>query len=45
MKVDLQMRRRKCPGKNMLVAGEGFEPSKAEPGDLQSVAMYPRILV
>ena len=29
----------------LLVAGEGFEPSKAEPGDLQSVAMRPRILV
>ena len=25
----------------MLVAGEGFEPSKAEPGDLQSPIIYP----
>ena len=23
-------------GESLLVAGEGFEPSKAEPGDLQS---------
>ena len=29
--VDLQTR---C--KKKMVAGEGFEPSKAEPGDLQS---------
>jgi len=28
--VEMQMR-----GKKELVAGEGFEPSKAEPGDLQ----------
>jgi len=27
------------------VAGEGFEPSKAEPGDLQSVARSTTILV
>ena len=29
----------------LLVAGEGFEPSKAEPGDLQSVARSTTILV
>ena len=29
----------------LMVAGEGFEPSKAEPGDLQSVAMTTTILV
>jgi hypothetical protein len=35
----------KIPRTIILVAGEGFEPSKAEPGDLQSVAMYLRILL
>jgi len=27
---------RELPSKPSLVAGEGFEPSKAEPGDLQA---------
>jgi len=27
------------PQKGELVAGEGFEPSKAEPGDLQIIGM------
>ena len=26
----------KIPRRELVVAGEGFEPSKAEPGDLQS---------
>jgi hypothetical protein len=29
---------RELPSKPSLVAGEGFEPSKAEPGDLQFVS-------
>jgi hypothetical protein len=40
MNVDPQMNRRKAKTplikKGVVVAGEGFEPSKAEPGDLQS---------
>jgi len=31
--------------KKILVAGEGFEPSKAEPGDFKSVARSTTILV
>ena len=43
LNVDSQMNCRKRPqsktppkSKGVMVAGEGFEPSKAEPGDLQS---------
>jgi len=43
--MHIYMQKRPSLRRALLVAGEGFEPSKAEPGDLQSSALVRDFLV